>query len=66
MGNFSEFAGFLRKMAGLYLSEGNEYGSNGEQFVRMSIAYPREQVWDGMERFKQGVEEYENDLRTSC
>lgn len=53
--NSSEFADFLRKKTGLYLSDGKEYGGNGNQFVRMNIACPRELVQDGMERLKQGV-----------
>lgn len=57
-GTSSEFADFLRKKTGLYLSAGNEYGGNGDQFVRMNVACPRELAQDGMERLKQGVEEY--------
>lgn len=62
----SEFAGFLRKKTGLYLSAGTEYGGNGDQFVRMNIACPREVVQDGMERLRRGVEEYEKYLLTLC
>lgn len=62
----SEFAGFLRKKTGLYLSEGKEYGGNGDLFVRMNIACPREVVQDGMERLRRGVEEYEKYLLTLC
>ena len=51
----SEFADFLRKKTGLYLLAGKEYGGNGEGFVRMNIACPRELVQEGMERLKQGV-----------
>lgn len=54
-GSSSEFADFLRKTTGLYLCEGNQYGGNGNRFVRMNIACPRELVQDGMERLKQGV-----------
>lgn len=56
----SEFADFLRKKTGLYLSEGKEYGGNGEHFVRMNIACPRKLVQEGLERLKQGVTEYES------
>ena len=65
-GTSSEFAGFLRKETGLYLSEGKEYGGNGDLFVRMNIACPREVVQDGMERLRRGVEEYEKYLLTLC
>ena len=63
-GTSSEFAGFLRKETGLYLSEGKEYGGNGDLFVRMNIACPREVVQDGMERLRRGVEDYEKYLLT--
>lgn len=63
-GTSSEFAGFLRKKTGLFLSEGKEYGGNGDLFVRMNIACPREVVQDGMERLRRGVEEYEKYLLT--
>ncbi|MCH5267538.1 MAG: pyridoxal phosphate-dependent aminotransferase [Lachnospiraceae bacterium] len=59
----SEFADFLRKQTGLYLSKGKEYGGNGEQFVRMNIACPREVVQDGLERLKQGVRKYDSVCR---
>ena len=65
-GTSSEFAHFLRKKTGLYLSEGKEYGGNGDLFVRMNIACPREVVQDGMERLRRGVEEYEKYLLTLC
>lgn len=58
-GTSSEFADFLRKTTGLYLSAGKEYGGNGDRFVRMNIACQRERVQDGMERLRQGVREYE-------
>lgn len=58
-GTSSKFADFLRKKTGLYLSAGKEYGGNGDRFVRMNVACPRELVRDGMERLKQGVREYE-------
>lgn len=65
-GTSSEFAAFLRKTTGLYLSAGKEYGGNGERFVRLNIACPREFVQDGMERLRQGVEEYEKYKLESC
>lgn len=58
-GASSEFARFLRKKTGLYLSEGQIYGGNGERFVRMNVACPRELVQEGMERLKQGVGKFE-------
>lgn len=50
-----EFADLIRKTTGLYLSEGSQYGGNGNQFVRMNVACPRKYVEDGMRRLKQGI-----------
>ncbi len=57
-GDTREFAGFLRKETGLYLSQGEEFGGNGRQFVRMNIACQRDRVKDGLARLKKGVEAY--------
>ena len=54
-----EFTEFIRETTGLYLSEGAEFGGNGESFVRMNIACPMEIVKDGMERLKKGIGECE-------
>lgn len=57
-GTSSEFARFLRETTGLYVSAGKEYGGNGNRFVRMNVACPREYVRDGMERLMQGVRRF--------
>ena len=36
---------------------GNGYRGNGDEFVRINLACPKELVIDGMQRLKQGVEE---------
>lgn len=59
----SAFARFLREKTGLYLSDGKIYGGNGDQFVRMNIACPRELVKDGTERLKRGVNQYQQAVR---
>ena len=43
----------IRKKSGLYLSEGKEYGGNGDQFLRMNVAAPRSYVENGLMRLKQ-------------
>lgn len=53
--NSKELADHIRKSAGLYLSNGVQFG-NGEQFVRMNIACPRAVLTDGLNRFKKAVE----------
>lgn len=53
-----EFAEFIRKKTGLYLSEGSQFGGNGKQFLRMNIACPRATIMDGLDRLKRGCEAY--------
>lgn len=54
----ADFPKFLRQTTGLYLSRGNQYGKNGEGFVRMNLACPRATVEEGMRRFTDGVEKF--------
>ena len=53
-----EFTEFVREKTGLYLSEGEEYGGNGNKFVRMNLAWPKLNVEEGVRRFKKGIEAY--------
>ena len=53
--NSVELAEFIRKETGLFVSEGAEYGKAGEQFLRLNIACPREQVREGLSRLKRGL-----------
>ena len=50
-----KLAGDIRKQTGLYLSAGNQYGSNGKEFLRMNIACPKSILSDGLERLKAGI-----------
>lgn len=52
-------AAFIRRDTGLYLTDGSVYGGNGNQFLRMNIACPRESVMDGMERLDRGIRHFE-------
>ncbi|MBQ2580513.1 MAG: aminotransferase class I/II-fold pyridoxal phosphate-dependent enzyme, partial [Ruminococcus sp.] len=47
----------IRKRTGLYLSEGTQFGSGGEGFLRMNIACPRSMVEDGLERLARAASE---------
>ncbi len=58
VGGWRDLAGFLRAETGLYLSEGGQYGGNGEDFLRMNVACPRVVLRDGLERLKKGVAAY--------
>lgn len=40
----------IREKSGLYLTEGEEYGACGRQFIRMNTACPRERLRDGLNR----------------
>ena len=53
-----EIAAFIRRETGLYLSAGEQYGGNGEHFMRMNLACPRSRVQDGLERLKKGLDAY--------
>lgn len=59
IGSSTQFCHFIRSHSGLYLSDGNEY-RNGEGFLRMNLACPRQQVEDGMKRLKESVAAYES------
>ncbi|WP_243099348.1 MULTISPECIES: aminotransferase class I/II-fold pyridoxal phosphate-dependent enzyme [Clostridia] len=65
IGNSSDLCHFIRKHSGLYLSDGNEY-RNGEGFLRMNLACPRQQVEDGLNRLKESVEAYEAWVSKQC
>lgn len=53
-----ELCNFIRRDSGLYLTEGEEYGNCGRQFIRMNTACPRERLKDGLDRLKKSVEAY--------
>lgn len=57
----NQLARFLRNKTGLYLSDGNQYGGNGNQFLRMNIACPRMRVQEGLQRLKKGVVAYQKE-----
>ncbi len=46
----------IRKETGLILCAGREYGRAGEGFLRISMACPRSELKDALERLKRGME----------
>ena len=46
----------LRKQTGLFVNEGEEYGTNGKSFIRINLATSLENVKDGCNRLKRFVE----------
>lgn len=65
IGNSTSLCRFIRSHSGLYLSDGSEY-RNGDGFLRMNIACPREQLEDGLKRLKNSVTAYEQWLCGQC
>jgi cystathionine beta-lyase len=45
----------LREKTGLYVSDGGEFGTGGEHFLRMNIACPKSICTDGLNRLKKGI-----------
>ena len=57
-GSASEIAHHIRNKTGLYLSEGSQFGSCGEKFLRMNIACPLVTLEDGLKRLQEGIVSY--------
>ncbi|WP_297980321.1 MalY/PatB family protein [uncultured Methanobrevibacter sp.] len=46
---------FLREKVGLFLSPGCQFGSGGDNFLRLNIACPREILEEGLNALKEGI-----------
>lgn len=66
LGDAGEFVRMLRENTGLYLSAGDQYGGNGDRFLRMNIACPKKTLEDAMERLKKFVPIYEEWTVSRC
>lgn len=64
--NTADLSRFLREHTGLYLSDGNQYGGNGNYFLRINIACSRESLKEGLSRLRQGVFAYEEWIVSLC
>ena len=51
---------FLREEVGLFLSPGIQFGQNGDNFLRMNIACPKDLLIEGLNAFKEGVFKFKN------
>ncbi len=51
----ADFADFIRRETGLYLSAGTVFGGNGSVFLRLNYACPQERLKDALERLKIAV-----------
>lgn len=56
--NTDSLCRLLRKKAGLYVSNGSQFGENGRAFFRLNIATPQKILKDILERLKLGIEMY--------
>ena len=54
--NATRLAEFIRKDSGLYLTEGEEYGTCGREFMRLNTACPRQRLQEGLERLKRSMD----------
>lgn len=57
-----ELCDFIRSQTGLYLSAGEVYGGDGNEFVRLNIACPAARLKDGLQRLKKGIKLYKEQL----
>ncbi len=57
-GTAADAAAYVRSRTGLYLSEGGQFGSGGEDFLRLNTACPRRVLEDGLRRLKAGMSGY--------
>ena len=64
-GEITEDAGeltrFIRRDSGLYLTEGEEYGACGKQFIRLNPACPRERLEDGLKRLEKSIQNWKKE-----
>ena len=60
------FCRYLREKKKLIISDGSSFGKNGENFVRINIACPRERMMEGLKRLKEGIEEFSEEYMKIC
>lgn len=54
----NKLAQFIRTDTGLFLNSGSVYRGDGHDFLRMNIASPTDMVRDGLNRLKQGIDDF--------
>lgn len=57
--NSADFATRVRSLTGLYVSDGMEYGTGGERFIRVNLATCRQNVVDGFDRLALAIKKIE-------
>lgn len=53
-----QFQTFLQEEKHLYVSNGKSYGKQSEDFLRMNIACPKDVMMEGLNRLKEGADEF--------
>ena len=53
-----ELSAFIREETGLYLSHGNQFGGNGNIFLRLNIACPKAVLTEGLDRLRTAVNKH--------
>lgn len=56
-----DLTAFIRGDSGLYLTEGEEYGACGKQFIRLNPACPRNRLRDGLERLEKSIQNWKKE-----
>lgn len=51
---------FLREEVGLFLSPGVQFGQNGDNFLRMNIACPKDLLIEGLNALKEGIDKFKS------
>ena len=54
----SVLCNFIREHTGLYVSCGNIFRGNGRYFIRLNVACPEATLKDGLNRLKNGIQQY--------
>ncbi|HII09271.1 MAG TPA: aminotransferase class I/II-fold pyridoxal phosphate-dependent enzyme, partial [Methanosphaera sp.] len=47
---------YINETSGLIMVAGKHFGDNGDTFLRINIACPREMLLDGLNRFKKAID----------
>ncbi|WP_269317396.1 MalY/PatB family protein [Tetragenococcus muriaticus] len=53
---------YIREKTGLYLSEGEIFGGNGDKFIRLNYACPKTILEDGVQRLIKGIQLFEEEM----
>ncbi len=57
-----KFVKFIKDKTGLWISDGDQYGKMGVGFVRINLATSFNNVKDGLNRFKKGIELFKKEI----